>query len=249
VEKEIARRLSDFLRDAPTHLAAGEPSTFARNIGLLRASAFQGNAQALARFAGVNRFTIVAWERGTQVPTLLSLAELSLRIELSPDFVLRRRLGPHDFSFSTRRSAQVRQRVHSAPPKHDLERMRQALEDAIRDGVFPRPSLSALADQLGCCQTTLDRRFPELAGRVKDLYRGFAVIRKEVRSKLVRGMVRTSTIALHKAGQYPSMHMVGFGLPSFIDMRDRLAYEEWKRTMTELPKSGVNLPVTLQEWA
>lgn len=43
-----------------------------------------------------------------------------------------------------------------------------------------------------------------------------------------------STIDLHKAGQYPSMHRVGFGLPSFIDMRDRLAYEEWKRTMTEL---------------
>ena len=33
---------------------------------------------------------------------------------------------------------------------------------------------------------------------------------------------------------YPSLHRCGWGLPSFIDMRDPVAYEEWKRTMIEL---------------
>jgi hypothetical protein len=115
--------------------------------------------------------------------------------------------------------------------------MRCVLESAIQDGVFPRRSLSSLASQFGCNQSTLDRRFPELARRVKELYREFCKIRKEVRSKMIRGMVRTSTIDLHQAGYYPSMHRVGSGLPSFVDMRDRLAYEEWKRTMT-----GLGLP-------
>jgi hypothetical protein len=187
-----------------------------------------------ASFACVNRFTIVAWANDRQVPTLLSLAELSLKLGTSPEALVRKRLGLDELEVALEPRGPATRRVHKTPPKHNLESMRRVLQSAVQENAFPQRSLSSLAAELGCSQTTLDRRFPELARRVKALYRRFCEIHKEVRSNLIRGMVRMSTIDLHKAGHYPSMHRVESGLSSLVDMRDRLAYEEWKRTMTEL---------------
>lgn len=233
-DQQIAARVYGFLGSGPAALAGTKNSAFSQNIETLRSVLFNGNAQALARFAGVNRFTIVAWAGDQQVPSLLSLADLSLKVGISPESLVTRRVQPDEFVVTKEPWGRVARRLHKPPPKHDLEQMRLVMEGAIQRKVFPCRSLSSFAAQLGCTQTTLNRRFPGLARKVKDLYREFCKIHKEVRSKMIRGMVRMSTIDLDKAGQYPSLHRVGVGLPSFIDMRDRLAYEAWKRTMTEL---------------
>lgn len=99
---------------------------------------------------------------------------------------------------------------------------------------MPRPSLSKLATRLGCKQTTLNRRFPELANKIKDRHQEFCAIRKEVRAKLFRSLVHMTVIDIHKAGIYPSQYRVRQALPSFCDMREPVAYEEWKRTLAEL---------------
>jgi hypothetical protein len=105
------------------------------------------------------------------------------------------------------------------------------LEEAAKNDVLPRPSLSELATKLGCRQTTLPRRFPELANKVKNRYQEYCAIRKKVRAMLFRSMVRMTVIDIHKAGVYPSQCRVRQALPSFINMRERVAYEEWRQPL------------------
>jgi hypothetical protein len=108
------------------------------------------------------------------------------------------------------------------------------LEEAAKDDGITPASLSKLAVQLGCRQTTFQRRFPDLVNRIKGNYQRVCAIRKEVRAKLFRSIVRTTTFDIHHAGEYPSQHRVRAALPKFIDMRDPVAYHEWKQTLVEL---------------
>jgi hypothetical protein len=38
----------------------------------------------------------------------------------------------------------------------------------------------------------------------------------------------------HAEGMYPSAHRVRSALPRFLDMRDAMVREEWKKTLREL---------------
>lgn len=234
VELEIARLTRDFLQDGPGAMAASRESDFPQNIELLLHRFFGGNVAALARFLKIDRYTILAWKAKTQRPTLLSLADLSLKVSVPPAALLSVRLQGDEFVLRTNTPDKVLQRRFVPPRKLDLERIRQALEDAVKDDVFPRPSLSQMAARLGCDQTTLDRRFPELAKKVKQLYRQSCEVRKAARAKQLESIVRKTTIDIHKAGDYPSQCRVRQALPSFIDMRDPPANKAWKQTLVEL---------------
>lgn len=233
-EKDIARKVSDFLGDGPELLAATKESGFPGNIQLLVEQLFGGNVAALSRFLKVNRYTIIAWKAGVQRPTLLSLADVSLKVSVSPAVLLCQQLQADDFQLRPDATGKARSRRFFPAKEHDLQKMRQALEEAAKEGVIQRISLSQLARRLGCDQTTLDNRFPELARRVKDLYRDFCSVRKAARAKELEQIVRQTTIDIHKAGDYPSQYRVRQALPSFIDMRDPPANEAWKRTLIEL---------------
>ena len=199
-DHETAAQVYGFLASGPAALAVARSSVFSQNIETLKKVLFGGKAQALARCAGVNRFTVVAWASAQQLPSLLSLADLSLKVGICPEALVSRCVQAEEFMVTMPPRGRAARRLHKPPPRHDLERMRLILEGATQDDVFPRRSLSSLAAQLGCSQTTLARRFPDLARKIKDLYTNFSAIRKEVRSRLVRGMVRMSTCDLHKAG-------------------------------------------------
>ena len=108
------------------------------------------------------------------------------------------------------------------------------LEEAAKDDGITPASLSKLAAKLGCRQTTLQRRFPDLVNRIKSNYQQVCAIRKEVRAKIFRSVVRMTTIDIHRAGEYPSQHRVRAALPEFIDMRDPVAHQQWKQTLAEL---------------
>jgi hypothetical protein len=96
-----------------------------------------------------------------------------------------------------------------------------------------------LATELGCNQSTLQRRFPELAKKIKERYQEHFVIGKEARAKLFRSIVRTSVIDLHNAGIYPSQCRVRMALPKNIDMREPVAQDEWKKTLVEINRVNV----------
>src|SRR5437667_11114772 len=104
--------------------------------------------------------------------------------------------------------------------------MRRVLEEAANNDLLPQPSLSQLAAKLGCRQTTLARRFPDLVKRVKERYQVYFAARKESRANLFRSAVRKAVLDIHNAGEYPSQWKVRQALPSFADMREPAAYDE-----------------------
>jgi hypothetical protein len=88
--------------------------------------------------------------------------------------------------------------------------------------------------RLRCNQTTLQRRFPELAQKIKERYQEYQAIRKEVRVKIFRSIVSMTVMDIHKAGIYPSQWRVRESLPKWVDMREPAAQDEWKRTLASL---------------
>src|SRR5439155_25782401 len=103
-------------------------------------------------------------------------------------------------------------------------------------------AVEALTGQQGLAELRMVPCGPHLSCRalIRDYqawcpeYQNYVAIHKEVRTKLVRGMVRSATMAIHASGQYPTLGRVGYGLPSFVDMREHVAREEWRKTLQEL---------------
>ena len=240
IEREHAVCLSDFLRDGQRAMGMGrmEKSVFPENVELLLQSFFQGNIAALARFMKVHRSTIIGWKNRTQAPTLLLLADLSQKVRVSPEALLCRHLQSADFEVRWEAADRPPRKCFVAPPKVDLEKMRRELEEAASDNGISPASLSQIAARLGCRQTTLQRRFSELVEKVKDRYQKAHALKRQVRAKIFRSAVRSAVIDLHKAGYYPSQHRVKLEVPEFIDMRDPVAYDEWKCALAELGLLG-----------
>ena len=63
-------------------LETANASTFPQNMERLLHGHFAGNVAALARFLAVNRYSVLTWKGGVHRPTLLSLADLSLRVNV-----------------------------------------------------------------------------------------------------------------------------------------------------------------------
>jgi DNA-binding transcriptional regulator YhcF (GntR family) len=215
-------------------MAAARASAFPINIERLLNCHFNGNVAALARFLAVNRYSVLAWKAGVHRPTLLSLADLSHKVSAPMADLLGTHLEAADFTLQTDGGSQPGRRRFLSPPKTDLAKMRQVMEEAAKGDVSPYPSLSKLAIQLGCNQSTLQRRFPELTEEIKQRFQKHAAIRKEVRAKLFRSIVNSTIMEIHKAGIYPSQSRVRESLPKFVDMREPVAHEEWKHALTTL---------------
>jgi len=96
-DQQIAARVYGFLGSGPAALAAARSSAFSQNIGTLKNVLFNGNAQGLARFIGVNRFTVMVWAGDKQLPSLLSLEDLSLKMGITPDALVSKRVQPEEF--------------------------------------------------------------------------------------------------------------------------------------------------------
>jgi hypothetical protein len=233
-DSEIAQLARDFLRDGPDALTGCGESFFPQNIDLLVHRFFGGNVAALARFLKVNRYTIIAWRAKTQRPTLLSLADLSLKVSVSPTALLSGRLQRDEFVLRMDRSGKADERRFFPTRKLNLRKMQQALENAAKSDISEHPTLSQIASQLGCDQTTLVRRFPDLAKQVKELYKQSCAARKKTREKQLESIVRKATMDIHNSGDYPSQYKVRQALPRSIDMRDPPANKAWKQTLVEL---------------
>ncbi len=112
--------------------------------------------------------------------------------------------------------------------------MGRLLEEAAKGDMCPAPSLNQLAMQLGCNQSTIQRRFPKLAEKIKGQHQQYGAIRIEIRAMLFRSIVNSTVMSIHKSGIYPSQCRVRKSLPKFVDMREPVAQEEWKQTLAKL---------------
>jgi hypothetical protein len=65
-------------------------------------------------------------------------------------------------------------------------------------------------------------------------------IRKKVRAMIFKSQVRSVVREIHESGFYPSQARVRELLPPFVDMREQVAYEEWKQAVAELGTAAVN---------
>jgi DNA-binding XRE family transcriptional regulator len=192
-------------------LVARRSSLFPKSIQLLLESHFEGNVQALARFLGVNRYTIIAWKRGTQSPSLLLLADVTRKVKVASERLLCSDLQAGDFKTESGVLDQPIRRLFIAPPKLDYENIRQVLGEAAKDDAVAALSLSKLAGQLGCRQTTLQRRFPDLVNRIKERYRQACASRKEERAKLREN--RVPTTAACNLSSYKGRPHMGLSMP------------------------------------
>jgi AraC-like DNA-binding protein len=144
------------------------------------------------------------------------------------------RLQRDEFVLRMDRSGKADERRFFPTRKLNLRKMQQALENAAKSDIFEHPTLSQIASRLGCDQTTLVRRFPDLAKQVKELYKQSCAARKETREKQLELIVRKATMDIHNSGDYPSQYKVRQALPRSIDMRDPPANKAWKQTLVEL---------------
>lgn len=151
--------------------------------------------------------------------------------------LLSKQLADEDFHLQADDACEFERKLFASPPKTDLEEMRQVLEAAAKGEITPPPSLNQLAIQLKCNQTTLQRRFPELAEKIKAFHRQYGEIRIEVRGKLSQSIVNSAAMSIYNVGLYPSQARVRDSLPSWLDIRGPVVYQQWKKTLAELKNS------------
>jgi len=165
---------------------------------------------------------------------LLTLLILGFRMGVEPISLLTEdlssRLHVDPAVLNSRRIPQVRPKLR----RHDHKKLREALTTILRAEEKPPPSMHRISIRLQCHQTYLARRFPDLVAQLKARYQFYFRIHREVRSQIVRELVRGETIDVYASGKYPSANCVFSRLPWWVDMRDAAAREEWKKTLTEL---------------
>lgn len=100
-DQEIAQIISDFLRDGPQILQDVEASAFPKNIELILNCFFKNNIQALARYLGISRSSVIGWKKGLQLPCLLLLANVSHRFRIPAAALLCRPLSAEELAFQS----------------------------------------------------------------------------------------------------------------------------------------------------
>lgn len=229
----MAAAVASLLKDCRVHRVS-TASHFPANIRQLLDGHFGGNVAALARFLMINRYTVIAWMGARERPSMEYLTAVSLKVNVPMASLLSQPLTAADFQPQPDHSAQPGRRLYSAPAKVALAAMRQEMEHVVNADQSTGMSLAAIAKKLGCNQTTLKRRFPELAEAVKQRYLTHRKAQMDARIQEVRSQVRSVMLALQSTGIYPSQARLRAKLRGQIDMREPSAQQAWKEVLSEL---------------
>ena len=214
-------------------VVAGSASRFPENMKQLLHGHFAGNIAELTRFLRVSRSTVVAWIGEKERPSMEYLANVSLKLNVPMAALLSKALPVEVFDPQPETS-HLERPVYLAPLKVDLYSMRRELEHVAHADPPAGLSLNAIAKKLGCNQTTLKRRFPELAEAVKHRYLAHRKAQMDARVQEVRSQVKAVMLKLHHAGIYPSQARLRAKLWGQIDMREPSAQQIWKEVLAEL---------------
>jgi len=232
LDLQVASAVAELLAHGP--MLAGTSTSFAKNIRQLVASHFSGNIAALARFLHVHRYSIISWISGTHRPSMEALARVSILVNVPMAVLITESLVPDRFNPLWDASSRIKTRLFPAPPIVDGETMRLALEKVAFAEHPTGISISAIAKKVGCNQSTLQRRFPELTELVKRRYLEGRKMKMQARAGEVRSLVKAQMLSLHNAGIYPSQAKLRAALWGRIDMREPCAHQTWQETLAEL---------------
>jgi hypothetical protein len=132
---------------------------------------------------------------------------------------------------------QGRRRKGKTPRAFQAERVREALEAALRAEGEPLP-LRAVARQIGYDPSHLHKHFPGLCKAVAARYKAHVREGRVKRIQKLHADVRQATIARHHQGVYPSYRRVKALLDKPRQMHEPEAVTAWHQTLLALGWSG-----------
>lgn len=214
-------------------VVAAPTSRFPENMRQLLHGHFAGNIAELTRFLRISRSTVIAWIGEKERPSMEYLANVSIKVKVPMAALLAKALPVEAFDPQPE-TAHPERPFFSTPFKVDLDSMRRELEQAAHADQPAGLSLNAIAKKLGCNQTTLKRRFPNLAELVKRRYLEHRKNQMAARVQEVQARVKAAMLSLHDVGTYPSQARLRAMLWGQIDLREPSAQETWKQYLAEL---------------
>jgi transcriptional regulator with XRE-family HTH domain len=189
-----------------------------------------GNLSALAEKLGLCRSRVALWKDGRHLPSLEMLVWVCNRLGTTP----LRLLTDEAISVTAEvigmpSSAASPKRQTTPPRRFDVDEARRALEAAVASAEEPPPSLTKVAQRLGCPPTSMQHHLPELCRLISARYFRYIQARSRHRRQQLCAEIRQATFQLHVAGLSPSVNRIAslISQPAFmIDPEARAARQE-----------------------
>ena len=208
--------------------------TFEENLSTILRYLFDGNVSAFARSVETNMGTIAAWMRQKQRPSLPSLLLLSYVFNVPAHTLFAGQITASMLSDPRVLPSEAVRMVRPTLERHDLDGVKEALEEAIATHPYPPPSLKKICRSFGVNQSFVMRKMPELAAKVRDHYRFFLKTRKEIAEFYMKMEIQSKVTELYAAGLYPSSDRVEARLSGGLSLRNALARATWRDAVKEL---------------
>jgi hypothetical protein len=124
--------------------------------------------------------------------------------------------------------------IRPALRRHDLGKIKTALQLVFDQNPFPPPSLRSLCSRLECHQSYVKRVLPEIATEISRRFKMFISTKRSQRIFMTKMIIRSCVNELYCRGEYPSHRKVVGRLPSWVSFREKFARDERINAMREL---------------
>lgn len=179
-------------------------------------------------------YTVELWRRGSCVPSLGLLLRFCYHLGTTPHRLLVSGAAAVDLRGGCWPFTPEAPKSRCRRGSFGVEAARQAMTRILTDSSERLPSVSELAQQLGCDVRGLRGHLPEECRRL--IERRLAQRQREINEAGARRSeeVRRATIAVHEQGLYPNGHRVAALLSNPDDLIRSELREVWKATIREL---------------
>ncbi|MDJ0569934.1 MAG: TniQ family protein [Pleurocapsa sp. MO_192.B19] len=202
--------------------------TISESLTKYAESNFQGNMAAFARYLQMPKNTVWMWCKNKSQPSLEMLLRICYRLEISV----------WDFLTQEEPTQSQAKNVLASPPQlkskawkttHDRDRIREHLEQILRDNNSDPPSMEQVARDLQISRRTIFQHFPELCRAISANYTKH---RKATHQQAIESScqeVREAVRQLHSEGKYPSQNKV----EKLVSRPGLLRYKEVKEAFAQ----------------
>jgi len=182
----VQQAVGEMLTAAPGSLSIPSQEAFATTISTHVNEAIEGNYSEFARRVRFHRRTVWEWAQGLQVPQLDALLQICSYFGTPPVLL---------FTSNSQEVEQVQKNLRgieltAAQPRRqfrrfETEKLRDALEQILRNEEYPPPSMREVAQRLNYDQSHLRKHFPNLCCTISSRYLAY---RCEQRQRRLQGM-------------------------------------------------------------
>jgi len=147
------------------------------------------------------------WEclSGNRLPSLKMLLRLCRYFSIPlADFMLGHQLKIVALNGSLPATGKAKRKYN----RIELGELEGLVRDAVYSGTEPPPSITELADRLGCSKKTLYNHFPELSRAITTAYMSHRKKMGLDMSNLLEEKIRDAVLCIHQNGYYPSKELV-----------------------------------------